>query len=296
MWLTAPASESPTSGPALTASALMPDVHHYRGRGGRAYPLWLDAKATIGNTIPGLLDGLSRMLEQRVNDEAVFAYVAAVTAHGGYTETFSKDLGVPGIRVPVTGDGPLFKQAVELGKMVLWLHSYGTRFVDETQGRPAKAPRLPQDRQPQVPAGGTIPTTVETMPEGISFDPLTEQLHVGAGWISKVTQEMWDYEVSGTKVVRQWFSYRQKDRTRPVIGDRKVSPLMQINSDRWRPEYTSQLLDLLNLLGLLVELEADQRDLLAAILGHPLISVHDLQPSRDPAREPGRAHTQERDC
>ena len=87
---------------------------------------------------------------------------------------------------------------------------------------------------------------------------------------------MWDYEISGTLVIRHWFSYRQKDRSRPVIGGRKVSPLMKINSDRWRPEYTSQLLDLLNLLGLLIELEADQRALLAAILGHPLITVHDL--------------------
>lgn len=276
MWLTAPESESPTSGPALTAAALIPDLHHYAGRGGRAYPLWLDAEATVGNIIPGLLEELSRILEQPVNDKAVFAYVAAVTAHGGYTEKFSGDLGVPGIRVPVTADDVLFRQAVELGKRVLWLHSYGTRFVDESQGRPANAPRLPEDLQPKVPVGGTIPTTVETMPDGISYDPLTHQLHVGAGRISNVTQEMWDYEISGTKVIRQWFSYRQKDRTRPVIGDRKVSRLMKINSDRWRPEYTSQLLDLLNLLGLLIELETDQRELLAAIVDHPLITVHDL--------------------
>ncbi len=32
---------------------------------------------------------------------------------------------------------------------------------------------------------------------------------------------MWNYEVSGKHVLRQWFSYRQKDRFRPIMGDRR---------------------------------------------------------------------------
>jgi hypothetical protein len=32
---------------------------------------------------------------------------------------------------------------------------------------------------------------------------------------------MWAYEVSGKNVLRQWFSYRRRDRSKPVIGDRR---------------------------------------------------------------------------
>jgi hypothetical protein len=43
VYLTAPSDRSPTNGPALSFTALIPDVHHYNGRGGRAFPLWRDA-------------------------------------------------------------------------------------------------------------------------------------------------------------------------------------------------------------------------------------------------------------
>src|SRR5205085_1225565 len=40
VYLTAPSDRSPSAGPAITFTALIPDLHHYHGRGGRAYPLW----------------------------------------------------------------------------------------------------------------------------------------------------------------------------------------------------------------------------------------------------------------
>ncbi len=36
-----------------------------------------------------------------------------------------------------------------------------------------------------------------------------------------VLPAVWHYEVSGKHVLRQWFSYRQKDRSRPIMGDRR---------------------------------------------------------------------------
>jgi hypothetical protein len=55
VFLTAPSDRSPTAGPALTITALVPDLHHYAGRGGRAIPLWRDAKASVPNLRPKLL-------------------------------------------------------------------------------------------------------------------------------------------------------------------------------------------------------------------------------------------------
>lgn len=277
MWLTAPASESPKNGPALTSTALMPDLHHYGGRGGRAYPLWLDAEATVSNIVPGVSAYLAETMDIQVEDQDLFAYVVSVASHGGYTEAFTDDLEVPGLRIPITNSPELFSEAVAVGREVLWLQSYGTRFVEVSEGRPAQAPRLTSDEQPRIPLDGSISTRPEDMPEDMVYDADNQELYIGTGRISNVTLAMWEYEVSGMNVLKQWFSSRQKNRERPVIGERAVSPLLKIQSDRWLPEYTSHLIDLLNLLGLLSKMEVTQRILLEKISAMPQFTLHDLE-------------------
>jgi len=63
------------------------------------------------------------------------------------------------------------------------------------------------------------------------------RLSIGKGHVENVTPGMWAYEVSGKQVLRQWFSYRRRDRSRPIIGDRRPpSPLDSIQPDHWLPE------------------------------------------------------------
>lgn len=81
-------------------------------------------------------------------------------------------------------------------------------------------------------------------------------------------------EVSGKRVLTQWFSYRKKNRERPIIGDRRPpSKLGEIQPDRWLAEYTTELLNVLNVLALLVELEPDQAKLLEAICDGPTLDL-----------------------
>src|SRR5437667_11691747 len=88
---------------------------------------------------------------------------------------------------------------------------------------------------------------------------------------------MWNYEVSGKQVLLQWFSYRKANRERPIIGDRRPpSPLGDIQPDHWLAEYTTELINLLNVLGRLVELEPAQAVLLEKICAGALISTDDL--------------------
>jgi hypothetical protein len=89
---------------------------------------------------------------------------------------------------------------------------------------------------------------------------------------------MWAYEVSSMNVLKQWFSYRRRDRSRPIIGDRRPpSPLGDIQPDHWPHEYTSDLIDLLNVLGRLVSLEPQQAKLLDGILAGPLLDQATLK-------------------
>ena len=78
-------------------------------------------------------------------------------------------------------------------------------------------------------------------------------------------------------MLRQWFSYRKKNRERPQIGDRRLpSPLGEIQPDHWLSEYTTELINVLNVLALLVELEPKQADLLNRICSGPLIPASKL--------------------
>lgn len=272
--LTAFTEVSPSSGAALTFTADIPDLHHYKGSfGGRVFPLWADGQATTPNLRASVVSHLQAQLGQPASAEDLFAYIAAIAAHPGYTQRFATNLATPGLRIPLTSDAALFAEAVALGQRVIWLHTFGERFTDAAHQRPAGAPRMPNGQRPLVPAGGAIPNTPEGMPDTLSYDPVQQRLNVGQGHIAPVSQAVWDYEVSGKQVLVQWFSYRRKNRERPQIGDRRPpSPLGDIQPDHWLPEYTTDLLNTLNVLGLLVALEPQADDLLGRICAGPLIT------------------------
>ena len=152
----------------------------------------------------------------------------------------------------------------------MWLHTYGERFADPKAGRPAGAPRL-KENAPTIPKGGTIPGAPEPLPDDMHYDAAKRRLHVGKGFIDNVPPEVWAYDVSGMNVLKQWFSYRRRDRSRPIIGDRrKPSPLGDIQPEHWPHEYTSDLIDLLHVLGRLVLVEPRQAALLDEILAGDL--------------------------
>ena len=65
---------------------------------------------------------------------------------------------------------------------------------------------------------------------------------------------------------------------RPLIGDKRPpSPLDSIQPDHWLPEYTTDLMNLLHVLGRLVMLELRQKDLLGRICSGPLLDAEDLR-------------------
>ncbi len=289
VYLTALEAHSPRSGPAVSFAGLVPDNDHYKGSfGGRVYPLWRDAAATQPNVRPALLLYLADIYFHAVAAEDMVAYLAALMAHPAFTARFAADLVRPGLRVPLTGDRALFEEAVALGREVVWLHCYGERFADPAAGRPRKAPRLPAGERPTIPAYGEIPGAPEPLPDVMTYDAGKQRLNIGTGYVEKVTPAMWAYEVSGKNVLRQWFSYRRRDRSRPVIGDRRPpSALDKIQPASWPAEYTSDLLDLLNVLGRLVKLEPAQADLLQRICAGPLLSSAGLLKAGAIAPKPG---------
>ncbi len=70
-----------------------------------------------------------------------------------------------------------------------------------------------------------------------------------------------------------WFGYRRA--TRPQARSEQ-SPLDDIRPMSWPSAYTTDLLELLNVLTLVAELEPQQAELLAQVMARPRVTVADL--------------------
>lgn len=256
------------NGPALVFSALIPDMHYFNGRSGCVRPFYRDARGESPNITPALLDVLSRRLSMPVTHEDFLAYIAGLVSHPAYTERFRENLENPGVRLPLTGDARLWGRVVGIGRRVLWLHTYGERFADRAEGRTREALRLPSNR-PRCAV--EIPDTEEGMPQTLRYELEEQRLWIGSGCIAPVPPSTREYQVSGMNVLDKWFGYRRKN----PAGKRRLE-LDHVVARRWSPDWTTELLTLLNILGLLVQEESAQRELLEAVCSGPLISVQDL--------------------
>lgn len=198
-------------------------------------------------------------------------YLAAVAAHPAFTARFQDDLSTPGLRIPFTADAPTFAAATALGRTVIWLRTFGERMADAARGRPAA-------QRPRIPKDGAIPEDPDAMPDTITYDATKKRLLIGTGYVENVEPAVWSYEVSGKQVLLQWFSYRKQNRERPLIGDRRPpSPLSNLQPDHWLPEYTTELLNVLNVLAHLVALEPVQAALLEKICSGPTFPAENLR-------------------
>ena len=280
VYMTALSRSSPTGGPAVTFTAEIPDNDHYKGSfAGRVFPLWADAAATETNIHLAIFDLMQKAYGHAVAGEDIYAYIAALTAHPAYITRFVSDLRQPGLRVPITANATLFEKAVKLGREVVWLHTFGDRYTsdDPAEDRLAGPPRMPKGQAPQIPAKGTISSLEDDMPDELRYDAAAERLYIGAGHIDHVPAAVWAYEVSGKPVIAHWFSYRCRDRSRPIIGERREpSPLGNIQPKGWLAEYTTELLNVINVLARLVLLEGRQNAVLTEVCAGAIITADEM--------------------
>lgn len=76
VYLTTSLTEPLGAGPAVTACAAIPDLHHFSGRGAKdILPLYRDAECSDPNILPGLLDLLAKEFGRIVTPEDFLAYV-----------------------------------------------------------------------------------------------------------------------------------------------------------------------------------------------------------------------------
>ncbi|MEV4049672.1 type ISP restriction/modification enzyme [Amycolatopsis sp. NPDC049688] len=266
------------AGPGLVFSSLVPNVDCFMGHhGGRVLPLFRDNEGTIPNCSVNLLSLLSRFIGETITAEDLLAYIAATVAHPGYTRKFNEQLKTPGIRVPLTLDRKLWREGVQIGRELIWIHTFGERFVDASMERPPGPPRMARCHRPRLLS--PIPETDQLAPSEVTYDEATETLIVGSnlpseicGRIAPVPRDVWNYTVGGMHVLGKWFDYR---RAAPRYK-RRTSDLDNINPIHWTAQFEDELFEMLEVLGRCVALEPRQNELLEKVLLEPLITVDDL--------------------
>ena len=263
------------NGPGAMACASIPDVHHFRGSyGGKdVLPLYRDAHGREPNILPGLTDLLTEAYGQKVTPENFLAYVYGVLAQPAFTEWFSDELGKAHVHIPLTKDGGLFAQMGDVGAKLLWLHTYGQRFV----------PKGKQKGQLLKGSGKctkAVPGDMDNYPEKYEYNEPTKTLHVGDGEFGPVAQEVYEFEVSGLKVVQSWLAYRMKN-----PKGKKSSPLDEINPEKWPSEFTTELLELLWVLEATVAEYPAQAKLLAQVVKGKCFKANELPDVPDAARK-----------
>ncbi|WP_441156781.1 type ISP restriction/modification enzyme [Micromonospora sp. H33] len=269
IYLTEQSNHPIESGPALVFTHLVPDLHHYNNRSGRVIPLYCDAEGERPNVSPGLLALFNDLLGYRPAPVDVFAYVAGIVGHPGYTFRFKDQLKQPGVRVPLTSDRALWREVVAIGHEILWLHTFGASVFGRPQGVRTFADFV-ETTGPRVLSA--VPDDAGEIPDLMSYDPDNQILAVGSGRIAPVKQRVWDYDVGGMRVVKHWFNYRSASQR----YRRRSSPLDDIATDRWTPALTDELLEILAVLNGCVALEDRQNRLLNRVCSGPLVSTDTL--------------------
>jgi hypothetical protein len=217
---------------------------------------------------------VSRTYGQPVTPEDFVAYLYGLLAQPAFTKRFFDELRTREVRVPITQDADLFEQVRHIGARLLWLHTYGARFVP-----PGQTPGL-------VPQGSArctkaVPGDPDRYPITYEYNDATQTLYVGEGAFAPVTPEIFDFEVSGLKVVHSWLDYRMRGG-----AGRKSSPLDDINPERWPSQFTTELLELLWVLEKTVAGYPDQARLLDAVIAGPCLEADDLPSPPDAMRKP----------
>ena len=264
------------NGPALVACAAIPDLDHFSGRGAKdVIPFFRDAEAKEPNLLEGLLPQLACEFDRPVGAQEFMGYLYGLMANPAYTATFAAELGTDGPRVPITKDPDLFSKVATIGVRLLNLHTFGERYAPADD--PLAFSRLTGTARNTV----SVLNPGEGYPQDFAHDSANQVLRVGVGEFKPVSTEVFEFEVSGRKVLQSWLKYR--------LGQgagRKSSPLDDIRPHRWTAQMNNELILLIWVLEATLACQPDQARLLDAVTKGECFVATDFPPVPDLARLP----------
>jgi hypothetical protein len=180
-------------GPGTWCYSDYPDRHAFRGSyGGYAFPLYDRREGPdASNIAPALLAGLAEAYGAPVAPEDIFDAIVALLSATSYTRRFAEDLEDVFPHIPFPADHAVFLRAAELGRQIRAVES----FARVPAAQPAAFFRLASE-----PADPVAPVTYRDGEIALCAD--------GSGRITGIPRPVWDFAVSGYRVLSRWIDGR----------------------------------------------------------------------------------------
>ena len=182
------------AGPAVWCHGLLPDYHAFSGRGGYAFPLH-DRRPEINrsNVADELVTSLSAAYGQAISAEDIFDAILCLLSASSYTRRFAEDLEDVFPHVPFPARHTIFQDAVRIGREI--------RAVETFAREPSEAYRRPDFVRVATEPRGPL-AAVEYLDATITL------CDNGTGRITGIPQRVWDFSVSGYRLLPHWLEAR----------------------------------------------------------------------------------------
>ena len=285
VYLTSIPSKPLGAGPAMFVSDALPDMDVFCNRGAKdVLPLWRDPATRSSNITTGFLEYLSTQFGKPITPEDLAAYCSGLLCGSKYSELFSEELAEPGVRVPITRDLALFTRVCSLGHRFIYFHTLGRRWLGSGQ-----SPQISGSSRLSV----DIPAEIESYPERFVYDVPAQVLSVGEGEIVNVSAAVFNYSISGFRVVKSWLGYRMAVRAGRARRAGSRSMLDEIRPNSW--SFTDDLLRLLWVIEGCVALDSQQETLLKEVVRSRMFTADELpSPTAEQTKGPKKDESNQR--
>lgn len=181
------------AGPGVWCHGLLPDYHAIKGsNGGYAFPLYDRRRGpNVLNLSPALIAALAAAYGAPVAPDDVFDAILALLSATSYTHRFAEDLEDVFPHIPFPAHPEIFVRAVAAGREI--------RAV-ETFARAPAAQGPGFCRLASEPGGDVASVTYRDGEIALCED--------GSGRITGIPQAVWDFAVSGYRVLPRWIDGR----------------------------------------------------------------------------------------
>lgn len=186
-------------GPAVWCHGLLPDYHSFRGSyGGYAFPLYDRREGPDStNLSPALFAALGVAYGEPIPPEDAFDAILCLLSASSYTRRFAEDLEDVFPHIPFPANHAVFADAVRIGREIRAVETFARE--PEERFRPQALARQ---------AGKLTGAPVSSGAVESYADGAITLCEDGSGRLTGIPQQVWDFAVSGYRVLPRWIEGR----------------------------------------------------------------------------------------
>jgi Type ISP C-terminal specificity domain len=178
--------------PNWTFAFVTKNLPAYRHRGGvYAFPLQVNGEPNFSRQF---LDIITKLFSHSIDPLDILGYIYAILYSNEYRKKYSDDLRLGFPRIPITTNQDMFIEVSAIGKTLMRVHLLEDQEIDNYTG---------------FPESGT------DIIKKIEYIASESRVYMNENqYFSKISLEIWNYQVGGYQICRRWLQERLGRRLR----------------------------------------------------------------------------------